>query len=478
MSLEKKTNTSLLSKIIYFLFSDSDSSVPLFFHSLKVEDQLFDFTLVRFLVSFLIVIASLFGRYILQIEEINCFAFLILALLLFLVNCINFVIIYPLKQQKEKVSSYRLLINFLLHFSIATDFFFLTIALWLVGGIYSPFQYFFIFHVIIASVLLKPLVAFAYTMYGYILFLLLAVGTWKGWFPAHFPIGAVPTNSPPSGIYVLTVVVVQGLLFFLTSLLVTHLMYFLRESQKQLMRVNKDLELLCDQRKGFLQIALHNLRSPVSAISMHLQNLINGYGGEINSIQREWVERSLKRCDELISFLKDLENLSILEKADLQSESKVFDINELINEILEENQDLLSNKQQEVILELSINPLFVNGIKRLVKEAVINLLTNAVKYTPESGKIFIRTLSKSNKVRVEVEDTGVGIPESEIPKLFKEFVRINYNIPGFTPPPGSGLGLFIVRQVVENHGGNVYVFSKVGKGSIFGFELPQIVPKE
>lgn len=477
MPSENKINTSLLSRIVYFLFSDSEGSIPLFFHSLRVEDQLFDFTIVRFLVSFLIVIASLFGKYVLKIYEINCWAFFILALVLFLVNCINFVIIYPLKKRREKIPTNRVLINFLLHFSIATDFIFLTIALWLVGGIYSPFQYFFVFHVIIASVLLKPLIAFGYTLYGYLLFLILAVGTWKGWFPTKFPMGAVPTNLPPQGTYVLTVAVVQGLLFFLTSLLVTHLMYFLRESQKQLMRVNKDLELLCDQRKSFLQIALHNLRSPISAISMHLQNLASGYGGELNSTQREWVERSLRRCEELIYFLRDLENLSVLEKAELQSESKIFDIKEVINEVVEENHDLLSNKNQEIILDLYPKPLYVKGIRRLIKEAVVNYLTNAVKYTPEGGKIIVRTTIRGNKIKVEVEDTGVGIPESEIPKLFKEFVRINYNIPGFNPPPGSGLGLFIVRQVIESHGGKVYVFSKVGKGSTFGFELPQVISK-
>lgn len=472
MLIEKKTNNSILSKLIYYLFYETEGSIPILFHSLRVEDQLFDFTIVRFLVSFLIVIASLFGKYILRIEEINCLAFFILALILFSVNCINFIFLYPLRRFKERLSSYRLLVNFLLHFSIATDFLFLTIALWLVGGIYSPFQYFFIFHVIIASVLLRPLVAFLYTLYGYLLFLFLAIGTWQGWFPTYFPIGAVPTNSPPTGTYVLTVAVVQGLLFLLTTLLVTHLMYFLRDSQRQLMKINRDLELLCDQRKGFLQIALHNLRSPVSAISMHLQNLLNGYGGDLNQTQRDWVERCLKRSNELISFLRDLENLSVLDKAELETESKTFNINELINEIVDENHDLITNRRQNVKLELSQKPLFVKGIKRLIKEAIVNYLTNAVKYTPEGGTITIRTYHKGSKVRIEVEDTGIGIPESELPKLFKEFVRINYNIPGFSPPPGSGLGLFIVRQVVETHGGNVFVFSKVGKGSTFGMELP------
>ncbi|MGC9054900.1 MAG: sensor histidine kinase, partial [Candidatus Hydrogenedens sp.] len=406
------------------------------------------------------------------IHELNHYALILLAIILFLANLLNFAIAFPARKKKEKSRKYRFLLVFILHLSIATDFLLLTIAIWLVGGVYSPFQTFFIFHVIIASILFSPLIAFTYTIYGYLLFLTLAIVSWLQWIPQMYPIGAVPTDNPPTGIYIITVAVVQGLLFFLTASLTTHLMYFLREGQRQIVRINKDLERLCDQRKGFLQIALHNLRAPISAIAMHLQNLLYGYGGELNETQQSWVQRSLTRIDELVSFLHDLENLSVMENADLLREAKEFELNSLIEKILEENQDLIASKRHEIKLELPEKKIFVLGIQRLIREAILNFLTNAIKYTPQNGTITIRSYTYLSYVRVEVEDNGIGISQEDIPKLFKEFVRLKQQKMEGVDSTGSGLGLYIVRQVIESHGGKVFVKSQHGKGSIFGFELP------
>ncbi len=467
-----KYSQSVLSKIIRFFLRDEEGSFPIFLHSLRLEDQLYDFTIVRFSVAFLIIVGSLFAKYVLKISQLNHYALIILAVILFFANTINFLIAFPARKKKEKSSAYRFLLAFILHLSIATDFIFLTIALWLVGGVYSPFQTFFIFHVIIASILFSPLVAFAYTIYGYLLFLTLAIVSWKQWLPTPFPLGAVPSDSPPTGTYIITVAVVQGLLFFLTASLTTHLMYFLREGQRQIVRINKDLERLCDQRKGFLQIALHNLRAPISAIAMHLQNLLYGYGGELNDNQKSWVQRSLTRIDELVSFLHDLENLSVMENADLLKEAGEIELNNLIEKIIEENQDLILSKNHEIKVELPEKRVFVLGIQRLIREAILNFLTNAIKYTPPNGKIIIRAYRYFSYVRVEVEDNGIGISKEDIPKLFREFVRLKSQKIEGVDTTGSGLGLFIVRQVIESHGGKVFVKSEPGKGSTFGFDLP------
>ncbi len=467
-----KKSQSILSKVITFFLRDEEGSFPIFLHSLRLEDQLYDFTIIRFSVTFLIVIGALFAKYLLGIEQLNLFALICLAILLFFANTLNFIVAYPSRKKRVKTIEKRFLLSFMLHFSIATDFIFLTIAIWLVGGVYSPFQTFFIFHVIIASVLFSPLIAFLYTVYGYSLFLILAIASWKQWLPSIYPVGAVPTVEPPTGTYILTLAVVQGLLFFLTASLTTHLMYFLREGQRQIVRINKDLERLCDQRKGFLQIALHNLRAPISAISMHLQNLSYGYGGELNETQLSWVQRSLARIDELVFFLHDLENLSVMENADLLKEAKEFELNSTIEKIVEEYQDLINNKQQKLKLELPEKKVFVLGIQRLIREAILNLLTNAIKYTPIGGKITVRMYIHSSYARVEVEDTGIGIAREDIPKLFREFVRLKQPKVEGVDTTGSGLGLFIVRQVIESHEGKVFVKSELGKGSIFGFDLP------
>lgn len=355
--------------------------------ALRLGDRLYTFVCVRFLVAAAIIGGAYFARHIVGIEGLNVQALTLLALLLALCNFISYALVRPYRDNPEKTQSARRFLIILLHVNITADFLFLTAALWLVGGPQSPFRAFFIFHVIISSVLLSSAAAYMYAAFGYLLFAGMTVATWYGWIPVHYPVGAVPAGAGLNGRYVLTVLTVQAILFALTAFLLTYLMRLLHTRESLLLKSNQELDRLSQQRRDFLRIAMHNLRSPIGAASMTLANLANGYGGELNEQQQHWARRVQSRLSELGGFLNDLQHLAAVESATLERQSGTIPTKQLLEELAAENQDLAEARGHRLRLDAAPDVLPIAGVRRLVREAVANYITNAVKYSPEAGEI-------------------------------------------------------------------------------------------
>jgi two-component system clock-associated histidine kinase SasA len=148
----------------------------------------------------------------------------------------------------------------------------------------------------------------------------------------------------------------------------------------------------------------------------------------------------------------------------------------MIEDAVRSNTDLAANRDQVLDTDLDPDLPPAGGVERLIREVINNLITNAIKYTPEGGHVTVRSMTKgSSVVSVEVEDNGIGISPENQKKLFREFVRIKDNDVDGQKVSGIGLGLSIVKRIVDMHGGRVYVISYPGRGSIFGFDL-RVVP--
>jgi signal transduction histidine kinase len=272
---------------------------------------------------------------------------------------------------------------------------------------------------------------------------------------------------------VLTVLVVYAILLSLTTFLLTGLADLLRQSEQRLRQANEHLDQLSQQRRDFLRVAMHNLKSPVSAVSMILTNLKNELPGPLNDKQKQMIDRSLYRLAGSNEFLRDVQTLANIESDDLTRQFQPVDLKRLLGELVEENRDLAEQREHELVLQLPDQPLRSPGIERLLREAIANFITNAIKYTPAGGRIVVAAEAGNDRALVMVQDNGVGISEADQKRLFRDFVRIRSEHESVKDAPGSGLGLSIAKRILQAHGGTITVDSQPAQGSTFTIDLPQ-----
>lgn len=274
---------------------------------------------------------------------------------------------------------------------------------------------------------------------------------------------------------------VRVFFFLLTGLLVGELsrrvmlaQKALCESENRLRRTNASLRTLSKLRRDFLHIAVHDMKSPVSAAKMLLHSLQTLLAEKLDPREEHLIGRMHNRLDEASSFLRDFQFFAALEDpSQVRKNARRTDLNEILARVAGEQRSAAEENRHELTLESAEGLPCVAGIDRLLSEVVTNLTTNAVKYTPEGGRIVLRSaVTPEGHVRIEVEDNGIGISSENQRILFREFVRVKDNDVSGRKVPGIGLGLSIVRRIVEMHGGRIFVRSEPEKGSVFGFDLP------
>lgn len=432
--------------------------------------RLYLHTFVRLGVAVSFVVGAWVGRHLVGISDLDVRAFTVLALVILLYDIVVWLLIRRFRSPGEAVLHYKLL-QHLMHLTIALDFLSLTVAVWLMGGARSPFLAFYLLHVIVAAVLLSPREAAISTIVAYGLLAGMVIGEWSGLIPV-LHVEHITGDTPLDGRYAGMLLAVYGLLLGTASYMLVTLSRALRIGEAQMNATLVALEKVSALRRDFLHIAVHNMGSPVGAATMLLQNLRDGLAGPLNEKQEGWVERAVARLDGLSRFLVDLRVLATLEAGRLEAEMTRLDLTPLLEDLVEENRDLADSRHQKLDLEVAaILPVRGNG--RLLREAVVNYISNALKYTQEGGHISVRGREIDGRVRIEVEDDGPGIAPADQALLFAEFQRLaQAGDGGRDAPPGTGLGLSIVRRVVEVHGGSVGVESHPGEGSLFYLELP------
>lgn len=227
-------------------------------------------------------------------------------------------------------------------------------------------------------------------------------------------------------------------------------------------------------KSEFVSTVSHDLRSPLT--------LMRGYAtmlemaGELNEQQQGYAKKivsAVENMSRLVNTLLDLGRIDLGVGLELEQVA-VLDILERVTGAL---QPQASQKNINLSMELSKDmPRSLEADQALLQQAVYNLVENAIKYTPEGGRVVIRTPSQTGYLTLSVEDSGFGILQDDLPRLFEKFYRGKQR--EARAQPGSGLGLAIVHSIATNHGGRVWVESAVGKGSIFYLQIPLSQPKE
>jgi two-component system phosphate regulon sensor histidine kinase PhoR len=234
--------------------------------------------------------------------------------------------------------------------------------------------------------------------------------------------------------------------------------------------VTKEKEI-AKMKSDFVSNVSHELKTPLASIRAYTEMLLDGEITDPAQV-RESFQTIASETDRMNRLIQNILNLSRLEsglvpvnKADLA-----------VTEILRAVNDAIAPQaaKKNLSLQADLAPVFfrVNGDRDMLYQAILNVLSNAVKYTPEGGMIRVSTYLSNGSVVVEVADTGLGVPQEELQKIFEKFYRARHS--GKTAP-GTGLGLALVKHVIEViHGGKVTVESEVGKGSVFRLSLPAV----
>lgn len=442
-------------------------------HRPLIGQSFFIYTRVRTLVVLTIMVAAPFARYVLGMEALDIRRLVMLAGIIAAYNTLAWVYYRRYRTEDLPEALYRW-VPAVTYGAVIMDFLSLTAAVWLVGGARSPFCAFYLPHVMVSCILLSRRAALTLSAFAYGLVVSLVVVEW--WDIATPPLseGVVAGNDPLSGHHALTLVVVYAMVFSLSVFLLLGLVRSLRRVEHRILLANAELARLSQQRRDFLHIAAHNLRAPVGAVSMMLDNMRSGVAGEITDKQRDWLDRSMRRLGDLSDFMSDIQMLSSLETDIIRTEFTRIDLAGIVTALVEEYSDVAEAHLHTLTLEIPDPVPTVIGHPRLLREAVVNYLTNAIKYTPDGGTIVVRVSSDGSMVRVAVQDSGIGIAAEDQARLFREFVRIPAKSGGTRDVKGSGLGLSIVRRIVLAHGGRTWLESEPGHGSTFYLEIPAL----
>lgn len=223
-------------------------------------------------------------------------------------------------------------------------------------------------------------------------------------------------------------------------------------------------------KNDMLKMASHDLRSPLSLISGYCEMVEIDLGDALpNTNLRKYLDvirRTTRRMDDILT---DLLRVEQVQGSPLELHEQV-PLTPLLKLILDHAQTAAEQKKHQVVSEFKDVPQGVMADPAMIREAMENLVSNAIKYTPEGGKITIRAYGKDKRFTFEVEDNGIGIGPEHIPNMFKSFYRAKQ--PGTEHITGTGLGLSLVKAVIERHHGEINMESTVGKGSKFSFWLP------
>jgi len=230
------------------------------------------------------------------------------------------------------------------------------------------------------------------------------------------------------------------------------------------------LKIREEYRKDFLGNVSHEMKTPLFTVQGYILTLLDG-ALEDKNVRRKYLQRANKGVERLIYIIKDLDLITKLEVGDLNLEFGDFDIIELIQNVF----DLLEMKATKKKISLTFDmdyqaPIYVNADREKIQQVITNLLVNSIKYGHKDGttEVSVENLIK-NKAIVRVTDNGEGIDAQHIPRLFERFYRIDKS--GSRKEGGSGLGLSIVKHIVEAHGEKIYVESVANVGSEFSFTL-------
>jgi signal transduction histidine kinase len=240
----------------------------------------------------------------------------------------------------------------------------------------------------------------------------------------------------------------------------------LREANAALAAANLELEAVAHDREKMVLDVSHDLRTPMTSVKGAAQNLLDGIAGPLTESQHEYVRIIHDHAQRLVEAVNQLLNRARNAGGQVELAAESIDLAELAQRVIRGLEPVAAQKGVAVVFEAQATPCRADADK--LRKVIENLLGNALKFTAGGGEVCVAIERSANEVKLIVRDTGVGMSQAELDRVFDRFYR------GVSDEPGSGLGLAIVRDLVRLHRGEILVTSKPGSGSEFAVCLPQV----
>ena len=391
-----------------------------------------------------------------------------IAILLALYNVTVLLLLNYLAKEKRKIRG--LSVKTIIHFQISADLLILTLLLHFSGGIENPFVFYFIFHMIIASILLSVKESYLQATFALLLFGILILLEYLQFIPHYCLRGFTEHCSHQNGLYVFGTYFAFTTAMYIVVYMASYIATRLKKAEEAYREANILLRKKDRIKDEYVLRVTHDIKGHLSAIQSCQDVLEKKLIGPLNEKQVDFLRSANERTRKLTSFVKALLRLTQLRLSN-SLEMEMFSLKNTINAALETVQTKAQNKS--IVLKSNIDLIEDNifGNPLSIEEVITNLLFNAIKYTAQNGKVEINAKNEKGCVLVEIIDTGIGIPEEELPKVFDEFYRAT-NAKKIEKD-GTGLGLSIVKQIIERHNGKIWVDSKEGIGTKFNFTMPK-----
>ncbi len=225
-------------------------------------------------------------------------------------------------------------------------------------------------------------------------------------------------------------------------------------------------------RKEFLGNVSHELKTPIFNIQGYINTLIDGAVDD-PEVSIRFLKKAAKSTDRIASLVEDLESISQIESGFMTMEMEEFDINELIHDVFESLSMRASEKNIRIDFKEGCDvPFMVEADKDRIRQVIVNLIVNSIKYGKENGFTLVGLYDMDENVLVEISDNGIGIEEEHLPRLFERFYRVDKS--RSRDAGGTGLGLAIAKHIIEAHNQTINVRSTKGVGTTFGFTLKKL----
>ncbi len=362
----------------------------------------------------------------------------------------------------------------ILTFQICADLLILATILHFSGGIENPFSSFFAFHMIIGSILCSKRQSYLQAALAVMLFGGLIALEGAGGLRHYALDGFAGHGLYRDWLYIFGVLFVFTATLFLLVYMTTSISEQLRKQQAGYEAANAQLEGKDQLKNEYVLRLTHDIKGHLAAVQSCLDIVFSEMVGPLNEKQKDLVERAYRRAGKCMAFITSLLKLTRM-KLTGRLDMEIFSLRNCIFNSLGSVQN--SAQKKHIAIRHQIDPAVdeVCGEAVLIEETIMNMLFNAVKYTPDGGQVSMDVRQDGAFVLFSISDTGIGVPDADLGRIFEEFYRAD-NARAIERD-GTGLGLAFARQVIERHGGRIWARNNPDGGATFTFTIPKAAPQ-